>query len=115
MRGFVIIAAEKPGWVRILLKRPDGRKLGETKIKYYDGDDEALKRVIKNPKLQARVFRNHAERLDNHNTATVNVGEAQHFGICGEWRTLLITSEFHEYYSSTTACVVNRCKLKCTS
>lgn len=80
MCGFGIIAARKPGWVRILLKRPDGRKLGETKIKYYDEDDEALKRVIKNPMLQARVFR--AERLDN--TATVSGGEAQHFGICGE-------------------------------
>ena len=82
MCGFGIIAAMKPGWVRILLKRPDDRELGETKIKYYDKDDEALKRVIKNPKLQARVFRNHAERLDN--TATVSGGEAQHFGKCGE-------------------------------
>lgn len=82
MCGFGIIAAKKSGWVTILLKRPDGRKLGETKIKYYDEDDEALKRVIKNPKLQARVFRNHAELLDN--TATVSGGEAQHFGICGE-------------------------------
>lgn len=82
MCGFGIIAAGKPGWVGILLKRPDGRELGETKIKYYDEDDEALKRVIKNPMLQARVFRNHADRLVN--TATVSGGEAQHFGICGE-------------------------------
>lgn len=111
--GFGIIAAGKPGWVGILLKRPDGRELGETKIKYYDEDDEALKRVIKNPMLQARIFRNHADRLDN--TTTVSGGEAQHFGICGEWRTLLITSKFHENYPSTTACVLNRCKWKWTS
>lgn len=110
MRGFIITAAQTPRWVRIFLKRADGGELGETKIRYYDEDVEALKRVIMNPKLQAQVFRYQAETLDNHNTATFSGDEAQNSGICGEWRTLLITSKFHESYSITSACVLNRCE-----
>lgn len=106
LRGFVIIAAERSGWVRILLKRPNGITLGETKIYYYDEEDMACKLVTKNPKLQARIFRNFAEGLDNHDIETLSSGEAQNSGICGEWRTLLITAKFHEKYSSTTACVL---------
>lgn len=112
LRGFIIIAAQTPRWVSIFLKRADGGELGETTIRYYDEDEEALKRVIKNPKLQAHFFRNQAEALDNRNTATLSGDEAQNSGICGEWRTLLITSEFNESYSSTPACVPNRCEWK---
>lgn len=110
MRGFIITAAQTPRWVKIFLKRADGGELGETKIRYYDEDVEALKRVIINPKLQAQVFRYLAETLDNRNTATFSGDEAQNSGICGEWRTLLITSKFHESYSITSACVLNRCE-----
>lgn len=112
LRGFIITAAQTPRLVRIFLKRADGGELGETKIRYYDEDVEALKRVIINPKLQAQVFRYLAETLDNRNTATFSGDEAQNSGICGEWRTLLITSKFHESYSITSACVLNRCEWK---
>nr|XP_058956481.1 tetratricopeptide repeat protein 28-like [Pocillopora verrucosa] len=81
--GMRIPPAQTPRWVRIFLKRADGGELGETKIRYYDEDVEALKRVIMNPKLQAQVFRYQAETLDNHNTATFSGDEAQNSGICG--------------------------------
>ena len=81
---FIIVASQKPGWVKIILKRDGGKDLGETKILYYDEDKEALQRIIQNPRLQEDFFREYAESLANRNTATASGGEPQNAGSCGE-------------------------------
>lgn len=98
MRVFVIIAAQQPGWVKIYLKKADGKALGETYILYYDKELEAFEVVVQSPRLQAHLFRKWADNLETRSTTTSTGGEAQHFGICGEWRNLLITSKFLENY-----------------
>ncbi|XP_022808807.1 uncharacterized protein LOC111345793, partial [Stylophora pistillata] len=81
--GMKIPPAQKPGWVKIFLKKADGKALGKTVILYYDEELEALEVVVQSPRLQAHLFRKWADSLENHNTATSNGGEAQNFGICG--------------------------------
>lgn len=81
----ITTASKTPGWVTIFLKGTDGKKLGGTKIWYYDEDKESVKRMIENPKLQTDFFRNYSEMLSNRNTTTTSGADAQNSGICGEW------------------------------
>ena len=81
----IIIASKTPGWVTIFLQLADGKELGETKIWYYDEDEEAVERIIEKPKLQEYFFRKYREIKNNRNTTKVKGAEAPNSGICGEW------------------------------
>ena len=81
----IIIASETPGWVKVSLRRADGRELGETEIFYYDKDKEAVERIIEEPKLQEYFFQKYFERSSNRNNTTGSGADAQNSGVCGEW------------------------------
>ncbi|PFX12167.1 hypothetical protein AWC38_SpisGene23914, partial [Stylophora pistillata] len=81
--GMEIPPAQQPGWVKIYLKKADDKALGETYIKYYDKELEAIEVVVQSPRLLPHLLRKWAHNLDTHNTTTSTGGEAQNFGICG--------------------------------
>ena len=80
----IIIASNRPGYVTIFLKGADNTELGETKIEYYDEDEDAVKRVIGDPELQGSFFRKYSEKKNNRNNTTASGADAQNSGICGE-------------------------------
>ena len=53
----VIAAAQEPGWVTVTLKSNDGIPLGEIKILYVDEEKVLVQRLVNEPRLLCKLFR----------------------------------------------------------